>query len=140
MLETGYTNSIIRHRTALKSVLAAAAPLMTLLAVGAHAGVSFYFTTNDFVSASASLVLRGTEDWSSAGNAPAVALSDPLSPGVANGPFANGSSLAAGAQVQSNSLGDNPTNIPPIRRQVTGCTTPPPVSWVLLETCNPPTR
>src|SRR5271157_5161240 len=64
MLENGYTNSIIRHRTALKSVLAAAAPLMTLLAVGAHAGVSFYFSTNDFVSASASLVLRGTEDWS----------------------------------------------------------------------------
>ncbi len=79
----------------------------------ADAGVIFYFTTNDFASAASSLILSGTEDWSSAGNAPATSLSDPLSPGVPNGPFANGSSVGAGVQVQSNALGDNPTNTAP---------------------------
>ena len=67
----------MRHRTALKSVLAVAAPLMTLLAVGAQTGVSFYFTINDFVSASASLVLHGTEDWSAARKAPRLRSATP---------------------------------------------------------------
>jgi len=86
---------------------------MYLTAITVNAGVSFYFTTKGFAVATAAMTLRGTEDWSSAGNAPATSLSDPLSPGVANGPFANGSSVAAGVQVQSNFLGNTPTNTAP---------------------------
>lgn len=77
----------------------------------ADAGVNFHTTSNTFNSAVSSLVFRGVENWSSAGNAPYAAVSNPLSPGVAKGPFPSGTAVAVGIQVQSNSLGNNPTNV-----------------------------
>jgi len=77
----------------------------------ADAGVGFHTTSNTFNSAVTGLVYRGVENWSSAGNAPFAAVSDPLSPGVAKGPFPNGTAVAVGIRVQSNSLGNNPTNV-----------------------------
>jgi hypothetical protein len=77
------------------------------------AGVEFQTTLPAFTAAATSFSLMGTENWSSAGNAPAAAISDPLAPGVANGPFATGTSVASGIQVQSNTLGESATNTMP---------------------------
>ncbi len=77
------------------------------------AGVEFQTTLPAFTSAAAAFSLMGTENWSSAGNASAIAINDPLAPGVANGPFAAGTSVASGIRVQSNALGEGATNTMP---------------------------
>lgn len=92
--------------------------LVALVALGfsagsALAGVEFHTNSTAFGAAASSFSLMGTENWSSAGNAAEAAVADPLAPGVANGPFPNGSSVAAGVRVQSNILGNTATNASP---------------------------
>lgn len=87
--------------------------LSAMVATAANAGVNFYTTSNSFNSALGGLVFRGGENWSSATNTQIALVSDPLLPGVPKAPFPNGSSVAAGIQVQSNSLDGNPTNTAP---------------------------
>ncbi|RIL06140.1 MAG: hypothetical protein DCC71_07965, partial [Proteobacteria bacterium] len=91
----------------MRSVRAALAGLLWIAATApAHAGVVFFVDDEPgFAAATASHVLLGSEDWSSAGAAPAAIVSDPVLPGVANGPFPNGVAAATGMTVQSNSLG-----------------------------------
>jgi len=86
--------------------------LIGVLSTPISASVVFFSTPAEFATVLDSLTLMGTEDWSSASDAPAQLIDDPLLPGVAKGPFPNGSSVDAGVTVQSNSLGDNPTNAP----------------------------
>ena len=66
------------------------------------------FFVNDpggFAAAVASLTAMGSEDWSSAANAPATPVVEPLLPGVANPPFPHGTNPATGLIAQSNTLG-----------------------------------
>lgn len=80
----------------------------------AQGGVVFYVDDPaGFAAATASHVLLGSEDWSSAGDAPQAAVTDPLEPGVAKGPFPNGVAAATGMTVQSNSLGNAATTLAP---------------------------
>ncbi len=78
-----------------------------------HAGVVFHATSGEFQQAVTGLRFMGSENWSSAGNAAARNLTDPLSPGVAKTPFANGTSAASGIRVQSNSLKNAPVAVSP---------------------------
>jgi hypothetical protein len=59
--------------------------------------------------------LVGVEDFESSTLAPGsvVTVDDPLSPGVANGPFPNGTFAASGLTIQSNSLTGWPTPLSP---------------------------
>lgn len=87
------------------------APLPARLAQG---GVVFYVNDpSGFAAATASHVPLGSEDWSSAGNANAAVVTDPLQPGVAKAPFPNGVAAATGMTVQSNSLGNAATALAP---------------------------
>lgn len=83
------------------------------IAIPGRAGVVFHATRDVFQEAAAGLRFMGSEDWSSAGNAAARNLTDPLSPGVAKTPFPAGTSAAAGIRAQSNSLKNNPTTLSP---------------------------
>lgn len=76
----------------------------------ARAGVLFF--VNDpvgFATATTSLDFLGLENWSSAGNANSASVLDPVRPGIANGVFPNGTNVATGITVQSNSLGSAAT-------------------------------
>jgi hypothetical protein len=88
-----------RMRVTLLALLLSAGPLV--------AGVVFHETAEAFDAAMGTFTLMGREDWSSAGNAAATVVNSPLAPGVANGPFPNGTTVASGIRVQSNSLGPN---------------------------------
>ena len=63
--------------------------------------------------ASAGLGFAGLEDWESSNLAPSsiTSVSDPLAPGVLNGPFLTGTNPATGLTAQSNTLGGMP-NVP----------------------------
>jgi hypothetical protein len=74
----------------------------------AHAGILFFVNDSaGFSTASSGFVFLGTEDWEQSTLAPnsLTSISDPLAPGVANGPFPTGSQLAAGVTAQANTLG-----------------------------------
>jgi hypothetical protein len=73
------------------------------LPASARSGVLFFVNDESgFAAAIADAALMGSEDWSSAGNTAAASVMDPLAPGVANGPFPNGTNPATGLTVQSN--------------------------------------
>ncbi|HTJ00049.1 MAG TPA: hypothetical protein VL527_14300 [Dongiaceae bacterium] len=83
------------------------------LTAAAHAGVVFYTVPANFNAAAAPYTLLGTEDWSSATGTNIADVTDPLLPGVANGPFPTGSKPATGVQAQSNANGANADNLNP---------------------------
>lgn len=91
--------------------------IAALLALGlpasaARAGVLFFVDdAPGFAAASASTLLMGTENWSSAGNAGAGAVAEPLRPGIANGVFPHGVAAATGITVQSNSHATSGTTV-----------------------------
>jgi hypothetical protein len=87
--------------------------LAGLIVTTANAGVTFYTTSSMFNPAVTSFNLRGTENWSTATGTEIANVSDPLLPGVANGPLPTGSSVTVGVRAQSNSLGNNPTHPAP---------------------------
>jgi hypothetical protein len=74
------------------------------------AAVSFFVDNpGGFNTAIGGLVLRGTETWEQSTLAAnnITTFSDPLAPGVLNGPFPTGSTAAAGITAQANTLGAN---------------------------------
>ncbi len=88
--------------------------LLALVVTGAaaHGGVLFFVNDpSGFAAASTSDVLMGTENWSSAGNAVAGPVAEPLRPGIANGVFPNGVNAATGITVQSNSHASGGANV-----------------------------
>ncbi|MEI9865959.1 MAG: hypothetical protein WDN00_15690 [Limisphaerales bacterium] len=87
--------------------------LFGFIITNAKAGVTFYTTSGTFNPAVGSFILRGTETWSTATATSASNMADPLIPGVANGPFPTGSSVAVGVRAQGNSLGNNPATLAP---------------------------
>jgi len=82
------------------------------MAVSASGGVLFFVNdTAGFDAARGSTTLAGFEDWESSTLAPNMStlFSAPLEPGVANGPFPNGTVAATGMTAQINTSGGNPT-------------------------------
>jgi hypothetical protein len=81
-------------------------------------GAAVVFYSNDpggFGTAVSGLTFRGLEDFESSTLAPGniAVLSDPLAPGVANGPFGSGTNFPMGLTVQSNTLGGAPATASP---------------------------
>jgi MYXO-CTERM domain-containing protein len=92
------------------SALPSIGAALALLAGAAPASAAVQFFVNDpggFEAAIADRTLMGVEDWSAAGNAAARPFASPLSPGVANEPFPQGTSVAAGMTVVPNANGAN---------------------------------
>lgn len=88
-------------RLLLFAAVAASAP--------APASAELQFFVNDpdgFATAVEDLTASGVEDWSS-GQGATAALPAPLQPGVANGPFPNGTNPAIGLTLQINTGGAN---------------------------------
>jgi hypothetical protein len=82
----------------------------------AEAAVLFFIDDQaGFDAASGGLMFAGIEDWESSSLAAGmiVGFPDVLQPGIANGPFPNGTDPATGLTVQSNTLGGNPINLAP---------------------------
>ncbi len=97
-------------------LLSTAAVAVLPLASASAAVVFFPNNPAGFNAAIAGRPLLGTENWEqsnlAAGNL--MFLNDPLSPGVANGPFTTGTGTGAGVTAQSNTGGANSSALSPL--------------------------
>lgn len=100
-----------------RALFAAVASLTCFCSTGAH-GATTFFVNNlaGFNSANSGNTLVGAEDWENNNLAPATigsAFSDPLLPGVANGPFTSGISTTLNMKVQANTGGASSATLAP---------------------------
>jgi hypothetical protein len=89
-----------------------------LLTFASPASAVLLFVDNEaaYNAAVAALTFAGTEDFESSTLGPNLAtnnFTDPLAPGVANGPFPTGTNPATGLTVQSNTLAGMPVMVSP---------------------------